>query len=278
MPALLSSGVPVMNSRRTKRFVLSLIALVGLLGVSSVFAVAARAASSSFELVFDGRHEPDPASPRGFWHVGPFRVSGAFCSSGNGLTLGVTGDSPANAEATRLLTCEDGSGSVTALVVPIDAEHSGSGIWRIVSGTGQYAQLRGRGTFASIRVGGDPTDHGSIVFRSTWTGVADLDDEAPAISISRASAAKLRRPKGLYRVAIAFSASDTPGNVVRYRITVTGGGSTVGGRAGETASGTTSVALRVRPRKGLRRIGLRISASDPLGNERTISRSLRLPV
>jgi hypothetical protein len=267
-----------MNSRRTKRLVLSLvIALVGLLGVSAVFAVAARAASSSFELVFDGRHEPDAASPMGFWHVGPYRASGAFCSSGNGFTLGVTGNSPATAEATRLLTCGDGTGSATALVVSIDAEHSGSGSWRIVSGTGQYAKLRGRGTFASVRVGGDPSDHGSIVFRSTWTGVADLDDEAPAISVSRASAAKLRRPKGSYRVGIAFSANDTPGNVVRYRITIRGGGSTVGGRAGETASGTASVALRVRPRKGLRRIGLQITASDPLGNERTIARSLKLP-
>jgi hypothetical protein len=264
-----------MNSRRIKRLALS--TLIGLLGVSGVFAVAARAASSPFELVFDGRHEPDPASPRGFWHAGPFRASGAFCSSGEGLTLRVTGDSPTNAEATRLLTCADGSGSATALVVPIDAEHGGSGLWRIVSGTGQYANLRGRGTFASVLVGGDPSDHGSIVFRSTWAGVADLDDEAPAVSISRASAAKLRRPKGWYRVGIAFSANDTPGSVVRYRITIKGGGSTVGGRAGETASGTASVALRVRPRKGLRRVGLQITASDPLGNERTIARSLKLP-
>jgi hypothetical protein len=268
-----------MNSRRTKRLALcSLIALVGVLGVSAVFAVAARATSSSFELVFDGRHEPDAASPMGFWHVGPYRASGPFCSSGNGLTLGVTGNSPATAEATRLLTCADGTGSATALVVSIDAEHSGSGAWRIVSGTGQYAKLRGRGTFASVLVGGDRSDHGSIVFRSTWSGVADLDDEAPAISVSRASAAKLRRPKGSYRIGIAFSANDTPGNVVRYRITIRGGGSTVGGRAGETASGTASVALRVRPRKGLRRIGLQITASDPLGNERTIARSVRLPV
>jgi hypothetical protein len=264
-----------MNSRRIERLALS--TLIGLLGVSGVFVVAARAASSPFELVFDGRHEPDPASPRGFWHVGPFRASGALCSSGDGLTLRVTGDSPTNAEATRLLTCEDGSGSATALVVPSDAEHGGSGLWRIVSGTGQYAKLRGRGTFTSVRVGGDPSNHGSIVFRSTWTGVADLDDEAPVISISRASAAKLRRPKGVYRLGIAFSANDTSGNGVRYRITIRGGGSTFATRAGETASGTTSVSLRVRPWSGVRRIGLQITASDPVGNERTMARSLRLP-
>ena len=235
------------------------------------------AALRSFELVFDGRHEPAPESPVGLWHVGRFTASGTFCTSGNATTLGVTGTTPADAEATRLLTCDDGSGSATALVVSIDSEHAGSGNWRIISGTGPYEKLRGRGRFASVRTGGDPLDHGTITFRSTWAGAADLDDLAPIIAISKASAAKLRGPKGSYLLRVAFSAQDNPGNAVRFRVTVSGGKFTLASKSGETASGTASAVVRVRPAKPLRILRLEITASDPLGNESKVMRPLRLP-
>ena len=82
----------------------------------------------------------------GFWHVGKFTATGAFCSSGRATTLAVRGNTPADAEGTRLLTCADGSGSATALVVSIDSEHGGTGAWRIVSGTGEYSNEQTRGT------------------------------------------------------------------------------------------------------------------------------------
>ena len=263
---------------RTSKWATTLaVSFIGLTGVGAIAAVAGSAAPGSFQLVFDGGHKPDPDSPVGFRHVGPFTAAGAFCSSGSTATLGVTGTTPADAEATRLLTCQDGSGSATALVVSVDMEHGGSGAWRIISGTGQYAKLRGQGRFASVRTGGDPLDHGSITFRSTWTGVADLDDEGPALDISSASAAKLRRPKGSYLVRIAFSAQDIPGNAVRYLITVGGGKFILASKVGATTSGTASTALRVRPAKTVRKLRLEITASDPLGNDSKVFRSVKLP-
>lgn len=265
------------RSRMTKWAATLAASLVGLIATGAMAALAGSAAPSSFELVFEGRHEAAPESPVGFWHVGPFAASGAFCPSGDTATLGVTGTTPADAEATRLLTCDDGSGSATALVISIDREHGGSGNWRIISGTGQYEKLRGQGRFLSVRTSGDPLDHGTIAFRSNWTGEAALDDLAPAIDISRASAAKLRRPKGSYVVRVVFSARDLPGNAVRYLITVSGGKFTLDSKAGETASGAASAVFRVRPAKTVRTLRLEITASDPLGNESKLTRSLRLP-
>ncbi len=235
------------------------------------------AGPSAFELVFDGRHEVADEAPLGFWHAGRFTASGAFCAAGSATTLEVRGNTPGDAEGKRLLTCADGSGSATALVLPMDSEHGGTGSWRIVSGTGAYARLRGRGTFRGVRTGGDPYDHRSITFRSTWTGVVDRDDTAPEIGVSRASVAKLRRPAGSYVLAIAFTAQEAPGNAVQYLIDVSGRGRFLASRVGETVSGKASASIRVRPAKTVRRLHVEITASDPLGNERTVSRELRLP-
>lgn len=251
---------------------------IGLMLAVGVAASEARtAAPPTFQLAFDGRHEPAADSPMGFWHVGRFTASGSFCSSGNATTLRVTGNSPADAEATRLLTCADGSGTATALVVSIDSEHGGAGVWRIVSGTGEHASLRGRGTFRSTRTGGDPADHGSITFRSSWTGVADRDDTAPSIAVSRASVTKLRRPPGSYLLRVAFSAQDTTGNAVRYLVDVSGKGTFLASRVGETQSGRASASIRLRPQKNVRRLRISITASDPLGNERKLTRDVALP-
>ena len=195
-------------------FVLA-VGVIGAISTGAVGAIGAAggpAAPSSFELVFEGRHEVAADSPLGFWHAGKFTATGAFCSSGRATTLRVRGNTPADAEGTRLLTCADGSGSATALVISIDSEHGGTGTWRIVSGTGEYSKLRGRGTFRSTLTGGDLSDHGSITFRSSWTGVADRDDSPPSVAVSRASAAKLRGRPGSYVVTIAFSAQEAPGN------------------------------------------------------------------
>jgi hypothetical protein len=247
------------------------IAAIATPAVLAITAAASTAAPSSFELVFEGRHEP-----QSFWHVGEFTASGAFCSSGSVRSLGVTGTSPADTEATRVLTCADGSGSATARVVSIEHEHGGAGEWRIVSGIGRHEKLRGQGTFRSIRAGGDPSDHASITFRSTWTGIADQDDTPPAIAIARASVTKLRRPPSSYVLRIAFSAHDAPGNAVRYHIAVKGKGAFLASRLGETRSGRTWAAIRVRAPKGVRTLSVEIIASDPLGNASRLSRDVAL--
>ena len=265
-----------MTPNRSIRATCALAALIAVSAMAAIASAAGTAAPSSFELVFEGRHEPAVDSPMGFWHVGSFTASGAFCSSGSATTLGVTGTTPADATATRLLTCGDGTGSATALVVSIDSEHGGAGEWRIVSGTGEYTRLRGRGVFRSIRTGGDPSDHGSIAFRSSWTGIADYDDKAPAIAISRTSVTKLRRPAGSYVVRVAFSAQETSG-AVQYRIAVRGKGAFLASRLGETQSGGASTAIRVRAPRSVRTLRVEITASDALGNESKASRDVRLP-
>jgi hypothetical protein len=257
-------------------FVLTGAVLAGL-ATGAIGAHGRTAGPSPFALVFDGRHEAAADSPVGFWHEGRFTATGAFCSAGSARTLEVRGNTPGDAEGKRLLTCGDGSGSVTALVLPMDGEHGGTGVWRIVAGTGAYVKLRGRGTFTGVRTGGDPADHGSITFRSTWSGVVDRDDTPPDIAVTRVRVAKLGRPSGSYLLAIAFSAQEAPGNAVRYLIDVSGRGRFLASRVGEMASGKTSAAIRVRPAKNVRRLHVEITASDPLGNERTVSRDLRLP-
>jgi hypothetical protein len=158
----------------------ALVALIAMSGVGVVTSAAGAAAPSSLELVFEGRYD-ETLQPEG-----EFTASGPFCSSGRMTTplqLAVVEGSP------RLLTCEDGSGSIVALVRPRLEQPAGVGSWKITSGTGDYAKLRGRGTFASHQTDPGLLDHGWFTFRSTWTGMAYLDDLAPAIDISRATAA-----------------------------------------------------------------------------------------
>ena len=244
----------------------------------AVTAGAASTAAPPFELTFVGWHEPDPASPAGFSHVGTFTASGGFCASGRVKTLSVTGYTPGNAQASRLLACEDGSGTATALVSPVQNEHGGIGTWRIVGGAGAYERLRGHGTFASVRTGGDPLDELTIDFRSAWTGTADLDDRAPTIGVSGAAAAKLRRPTGAYTVKLALGLrDDVEGNPVSYTLRVTAGGVELARKFGTAATTTLPLSLRIRPSARVKAVRLLLSAEDPVGNEATLSRSLRLP-
>lgn len=251
------------------------IAGVGLASVSGASTVAG-ASVSSFEFVFDGRHVPATIpSESGVMHVGTFTASAPFCASGTVVDLEFQGP-PA---VLRAYTCDDGTGSMIVRSTTPRFEHDtgGSGRWAILDGTGQYASLRGKGDWTSARLGGDPTDFGTITFRSTSRGIADLDADAPQIVVTRSSATRLRRPVGVYLVRLGFSARDNvEGNVASYRVTIKAGAYDLAFRRGATIAGTASLALRVRPPKGSRRIQIVIAASDPLGNERTQVRSLRL--
>jgi len=125
--------------------------------------------------------------------------------------------------------------------------------------------------------GGDPADFASVTFRSTSTGIADLDANAPEIKVSRANATKLRRPRGAYTVRANFYARDNvDGNAVTYRVAVTSAGVELARKTGKTTSGRVSVALRIRPPARSRTVRLEIDLSDPLGNQRRFTRSLRL--
>jgi hypothetical protein len=253
------------------------------IGAVAFFASGATAVSGaprSFEVVFDGRHVPATIpSASGLMHLGTFTASPPFCRSGTVADLEFHGSSA----VTRSYTCGDGSGTMTMRSTTPAAEHEteGGGSWRILGGTGDYAALRGKGTWASARLAGDPADWSTVVFRSALTGIADLDDVAPRIVISRASATKLRRPAGTYLVRIGFSAGDdVEANVVSYvaelDAELPGTTRLLASRAGTTASAPVTLAFRIRPPKGVRSVRIRIVASDPLDNQRTVVRRLTL--
>jgi hypothetical protein len=263
------------------------VALVGTIGGAG--ATAGRLASadtaarvdgpSPFELTFEGRmgERVDIAK----WiHEGSFTSSLPFCASGIGTdTFVARGSQPAR--SVRVFTCDGGTGTITARMVNYDAEEiiETTGTWQIVAGTGSYASLRGKGEVTGFPLSGNPQQPQTLTFRATWRGIADFDDLPPAIGISRLSATKLRSPSGAYMIRIAFSARDNvQENTVLYGVRAYWpGASRFVVRQGQTRSGEASVSLRVRPTTSVRRIQLQVTASDPLGNERALTRLVRLP-
>ena len=246
------------------------IAGAGVVSVSGATTLAG-ASVSSFQFVFDGRHIPAPiTSAHSVTHVGTFTASVPFCASGTVVDLELE-----EVAVERSYTCGDGTGSMNVRSTTPHLEHAtgGSGRWVILGGTGQYGSLRGKGTWTSVPLdGGDPS-----AFRSTASGIADLDADAPQIVISRSTATRLRRPVGVYLLRLGFSARDNvDANVATYQVTIKAGATDLAFRRGATVAGTVSLTLRVRPPKGSRRIQIVITASDPLGNERKLVRSLTL--
>jgi hypothetical protein len=253
--------------------------VAALLGVAALVTGIGRASPSSFELVMNGVHsaaEPREKFSFGFRHEGPFAASAPFCSSGFAVDL----EFVAPGTALRRFTCTDESGSITArkFVVRANAQFTHEeGIWAIVEGTGRYSTLRGKGTTVNDFVSGDPADHITTSYHETWSGVVDFDVTPPEVSISQASAKRLRRPKGAFSIRVAFSARDgSEGNAVSYAMTVSGRGVFVR-RSGTMTSGTVSSTFRVRPSKPVRRLRLTIVASDPVGHEVRVAKQLRLP-
>ena len=123
-----------------------------------------------------------------------------------------------------------------------------------------------------------PDDPATIVFRSTWDGVADFDVTAPTVGVSSVGARKLRRPKGTYRLRVVLSLSDPEGGVVSYRLEVVDPRkplNLLGWKKGETTA-TSIAAVRVHPAKTTRTLQLKIVANDAVGNDATFTRTVRL--
>lgn len=248
------------------------------LSVAALFTGVGRAAPSSFELVVNGFHRaagPPEKFALGFRHEGPFTASVPFCASGYMVEV----EAPLPGLGLRQFTCNDGSGSVTTRksIVRADPQFTHEeGVWAIVEGAGRYASLRGKGTYVTDHVSGDPGDHIATAYREVWRGVIDFDATPPVVRISAASAKPLARPKGTYSVRVVFTAEDgNDGNAVSYAMTMSGPGVFV--RRTGTASGTVATTFRVRPRKRVRRLQVLVVASDPVGNETRVGRQLKLP-
>ena len=261
-------------SRLARQLLLLLLPVLGCALAAEVTMVAG-APTSAFELVFEGRHVPSTIpSTSGVMHVGTFVGSTPFCSAGTVVDLEFIGSTA----LARSYTCADGSGSMTMRVTMPVLEHvtGAGGAWTILRGTGKYVSLRGKGRYSSVQTGGDQADFASVTFRSTSTGIADLDADAPRIAIASARATKL--PAGTYLVSLRFSARDNvAANVVAYQLALRAGSADLAFRSGKTARGTVTLALRIRPPKRVQSVRIEVLASDPLDNERRLVRSLRLP-
>jgi hypothetical protein len=246
-------------------------ALAGLLSGGA----GASADATAFQLMFDGMHRPATfPSPNGLQHEGPFTASKPFCASGYAKDFQ---HQLRPLSAFRRYTCDDGSGTVTAHIDLFPDEHAVglSDTWKIVEGTGDYAKLRGQGTWKSVSVGGDPGNPASITFRSVLTGVVDFDDAAPSVSLGRVTAKKLAGSRRGYVVRIPFSAQDD--NAVSYRLELRDRLHVLVSKIGTVAAGMAPPSLRIVPPRGVRRVTLALTASDAVGNERTVARSVKLP-
>jgi len=246
------------------------IAVLAALGVpaAGISKDRARAAAAEFQLVFDGKHTPS------LLHEGPFTTSTSYCPSGYAVDTGV--DS-ATETALRKFTCSGFAGTFMTRLGKLPAEHGGSGTWQIVEGSGPLGDLRGKGTWTSVRLSGTITDPASITFRSTWKGVADLDASPPTVAVAKRSVQKLRRPKGVYRLRLVLSLKDT--NAVSYTLAVIDPRRPfdwLATKSGTTSSGTASFALRIRPTKRTRILQLKLDASDAVGNTAGFTTNLRL--
>jgi hypothetical protein len=234
----------------------------------AVTAGASGAAPTDFRLVLDGKHNA------ALLHEGTFTTTASFCASGAAEDISVDGSTDT---AQRRFRCGDGDDFV-AQISPLPAEHGGTGVWQIVAGSGRLASLRGKGTFSSTRLGGRSDDPATITFRSTWTGVADFDVDPPRLAVAKASATKLHRPKGAYAVRLALSLEDAAGGPVSYQLEINEPRTRRGlaFRIGTAPSPTVNLTLRVKPPRGARTLQVKLSASDAVGNNATVTESLRL--
>lgn len=228
----------------------------------------AGAAPPAFHLVFDGSHSA------ALLHQGTFTTSSTSCPSGTAADVSIE---DATLTATRRFTCS-GGGEFTALVRPLDAEHGGSGSWQIVSGSGALADLRGKGTFASTRLTGDPGNPASVTFRSTWDGVAGLDAAGPTVAVT-SSSVKKTRVKATYSVRVVLSLADSSGGPVAYTLEVatpSKPASPLVFKQGTTSLATVTSSFRVKLPATTRRLRVKIGATDPLGNTSSAAATIRV--
>jgi hypothetical protein len=180
--------------------------------------------------------------------------------------------------ATRVFTCDGSGATFTALVWPQLSEHGGIGSWKIVSGTGPRADLRGHGDFSSILVSGDPNDFITVDFRATWTGSVDLDATPPTVTLRKAALTKLKRSTRTYRLSLVLRLGDNGGGPVSYTLILVNPSTlnTYVRRDGWTSTGSFAGTFVLKVRAHQRALRLLISAGDQVGNETTFKQAIAL--
>jgi hypothetical protein len=225
-------------------------------------------AASSFQLVFVGKHN------EALLHEGSFTTTSPLCPAGVAADVSVNEGS---LTAERRFTCDGAAGGFTARVGSLPAEHGGSGAWKIIDGSGPLQDMRGKGTFTSVRLSGSADDPASITFRSTWQGLVGLDSSPPAVRVSSASARRTGAGKRTAVLRLTLSVRDAGGDAVAYSVTVTDRRAVrLASRSGQTATGAAHLSLLVRPPLRTRALRLTIVADDVLGNSATLVKAVTI--
>jgi hypothetical protein len=263
----------------------ALIAAIATSITGATAALATPATAGSFELTLDYQIL--------WWEgasTGTFAAGAPFCDSGT--SVGPTARVDAAGEEHRL-TCDDGSGSLVVSFTSdpsLDSSWQGSWVtWRILEGTGSYEGLRGKGSVRNEILGeddcvpsdvvGDESCEGPFMWRSTLEGIAAEDAVAPTIGFSSVEVTKLRRPGGAYSLELAIALrDDVEGRPVSYTLLATPASSAreLASSLGTTQAGSVSVTMRTPRVYGLRSILLRLTASDEVGNESSVSQVVKL--
>jgi hypothetical protein len=232
-----------------------------------LFAGAASAAPAQQMIMLTGTWDPIIA-PDLARVGGNFASRGKFCSGGS-FENRQDGTPDFLKSFTRTFTCVDGRGSIT-----VDAEgtredrRGGKGTWRIASGAGPYARLRGRGTWRT-------TAAGVIDFNSTWTGLTDFDTAPPRLRIIRADSVG---QAGRYTVKVVVRARDNvSANAVAYSLTAFAGRRPLARRKGTTRGRDITARLVVRLARPVPAIRVVLEAEDPVGNRAVAARRVALP-
>ena len=229
--------------------------------VNAVGAAGASAGPTPLTLTFDGRHVPDSSVPDGLRHEGRFTAAPPLCVHGSAVDVEVVEGAPLS--VMRKYTCDDGSGTFTAFLPAVAAEHGGNGTWKIGAGTDRYATLRGQGTYTGHRVSGNPDDFLTIVYQTTWQGVVDFDAVAPSVTAT-ARAKKLRRPARTYSVRTVVDAHEAG---FTYTVDIRAGKRYLALRTGTSTSTSITLTTRVAAPRGTRSISVLVTVADAVGNE-----------
>jgi hypothetical protein len=200
-------------------------------------------------------------------HQGTFTASAPLCSSGSWA---------GNAGGTRLFTCADGSGTfLVSFNGNLEHVAGSTGDWAIQSGTGSYATLRGGGT-ARVDSSTGPTSV-PVVFSDTFTGAVAFDVTPPSGSITSVKFTRPKTARGRWRASVFFATQDDDAsNPVSYQADATIGAVAVEA-SGTVTTGTASFSFLFRRQRGARVLEIELRLSDPVDNQRVVTRTVRLP-
>ena len=260
---------------------LGLACLIGV-GATTVPAAPARTAASAFELTLDARDTMRWDDELNFESrtEGTFRSRAPFCATGTveaGSVPTLDGRWP------LLFTCDDGTGSLTVSDVQVSSGQAAweNTTWRILDGSGSYADLRGRGPLRRELLGREISDLESVTtWRGSYQGTVDRDAVEPTVNFSSATATKLRRPAGAYTLKLRLALrDDVTEHPVSYtlRVTTVHRANQLAQKVGTATTGSAAMTLRIHPPSGLRTVRVALTGADPAGNEVSVRRAVSLP-